>query len=286
LDRRIQGLDKGTYTICIGLEYIPSEYFEHCYSITITDDKKLVNGYIDCLNNLPEIHLNLPQNSNKYYVKALNENSSLIWEGNTNGYRRIDNANKYEYVTVSVYAPDYLNGDIVSYNLFIDDIPRFETYLELFRNDNQVSLSSYGGIPPYNIEIFNPDFGNFIDKKIEEEFTNEIFDLYNGVNYIRINHSEHCDDEFFEKVILYDDYKLFPNPTSDEAFVFFPKNLNPNMITLKLFDTSGKLVYQKQGNHHSNEIKLNISHLSNAVYILRLFEYHKPLSWSEKLIKK
>ncbi|HRX27923.1 MAG TPA: T9SS type A sorting domain-containing protein [Saprospiraceae bacterium] len=69
--------------------------------------------------------------------------------------------------------------------------------------------------------------------------------------------------------------RIFPNPTSNSITVDFV-SISDQVITVELFDITGKIIYQeKYGvNIGSNKLNLDMSQLSSGVYMLRLESYN------------
>ncbi len=72
------------------------------------------------------------------------------------------------------------------------------------------------------------------------------------------------------------DFKLYPNPT--QSVVYFSDNVLKN---IKLYSSDGRLLTQK---HQVNQI--DISDLTNGVYIIKLESLDGKLSWVKQIIKQ
>lgn len=69
-----------------------------------------------------------------------------------------------------------------------------------------------------------------------------------------------------DDVVLNDDVLIFPNPTSGELYLKTEKNLSK----VTIYNQTGSLVKTIQINESSNDVKINISDLPKALYILEL----------------
>ncbi len=77
------------------------------------------------------------------------------------------------------------------------------------------------------------------------------------------------EEDLFTEESEHFDFRIFPNPASETANVFF--TLGDNMdaqLSIHVFDLSGKLVYSQQviDPQANNGIELPISHLANGIY--------------------
>ncbi len=76
--------------------------------------------------------------------------------------------------------------------------------------------------------------------------------------------------------------KIFPNPSNDNITVQLENDFDNSNVTLSIYNLSGSLVHQSLQN---NNTQINLSHLKEGVYILRLIDKKKSLNYTCKLIK-
>ena len=74
---------------------------------------------------------------------------------------------------------------------------------------------------------------------------------------------------------VYDSMMLYPNPSDD----IIKLNSNEN-FNIKIYDLSGKVVFEKVGN------RFNIQALENSVYLIKLKGIDNGKSFTFKFIKK
>jgi hypothetical protein len=109
--------------------------------------------------------------------------------------------------------------------------------------------------------------------------------LYNGgIIYYRIKEVEGSGQSMYSKIVsiqlgnLSGNLSVYPNPAKGSAMVSFVSTTQ-NMISLRLFDLKGSLVWQQQYQSRigQNNISLdNVRTLSNGMYILQWFDGLKP----------
>ena len=63
---------------------------------------------------------------------------------------------------------------------------------------------------------------------------------------------------------------LYPNPSSGQVNIDFPQNLSMDQITFEIYDVTGSVVYKDQTDF-SQEISLDLNHLSEGTYTIRAF---------------
>jgi hypothetical protein len=69
--------------------------------------------------------------------------------------------------------------------------------------------------------------------------------------------------------------ELFPNPTNSKIALNSEKN-----YTIEIYDMQGQIVMKDKGN------KVDLSNLSNAVYILKAYDNYEKTTTSYKVVKK
>lgn len=74
---------------------------------------------------------------------------------------------------------------------------------------------------------------------------------------------------------------VYPNPASDKLFI--RDSENTRSLSVKMTNLLGQEVMYKMLNN--NESELDILHLDNGVYLLRIYDEHGFIIHSEKLIK-
>ncbi len=69
--------------------------------------------------------------------------------------------------------------------------------------------------------------------------------------------------------------ELFPNPTNSKIALNSEKN-----YTIEIYDMQGQIVMKDKGN------TIDLSNLSNAVYILKAYDNYEKTTTSYKVVKK
>lgn len=65
---------------------------------------------------------------------------------------------------------------------------------------------------------------------------------------------------------------IYPNPTTERAFIAWENTLLNKNVTIKIVNVEGKTFYQKNQNIASQTLPLELSNLSNGMYILQVYE--------------
>lgn len=65
---------------------------------------------------------------------------------------------------------------------------------------------------------------------------------------------------------------IYPNPTTERAFITWDNNLLHKNVTIKIVNVEGKMFYQKNQSIVSQTLPLELSNLSNGMYILQVYE--------------
>ena len=73
---------------------------------------------------------------------------------------------------------------------------------------------------------------------------------------------------------------IFPNPTSDEVNIHFEDGIKD--IEVQLFDQVGKLILSEQFGDSNVQETIQLSHLPNGIYLLKVFSEND--TFSEKII--
>lgn len=76
--------------------------------------------------------------------------------------------------------------------------------------------------------------------------------------------------------------KIYPNPTKGRIKIEIPEINKILAGSMKVFDNNGRTVYQQKNIKPSNLV--DISHVKNGFYFLKLRYQHETLEW--KIIKK
>ena len=108
-------------------------------------------------------------------------------------------------------------------------------------------------------------------------------EMHTGKNYYKLKQIDFNGDFEFSKIIslsldnegIPTDLSFYPNPTSD-----FIQIHNLNSSDIVIFDSAGKIVFQKSYNEVNPILKINISHLQSGIYFMKDKENFK------KIVKK
>ncbi len=80
-------------------------------------------------------------------------------------------------------------------------------------------------------------------------------------------------------------FRVYPNPAGDEIYISVAENNTDKSYVLKVFNTEGQLVLEKQFDLNLNQETVNVSGLRNGLYLLQLQGKQKVLH-SKLLISK
>lgn len=79
--------------------------------------------------------------------------------------------------------------------------------------------------------------------------------------------------------------KVYPNPATDIVNICFNKDLYQERTRIKLYNNSGKKIYDFQLPHNGNTLQLNIKNLEKGLYVYEI-TYKKQLLSKGKFIKQ
>ncbi|MBC8487475.1 MAG: T9SS type A sorting domain-containing protein [Bacteroidetes bacterium] len=80
-------------------------------------------------------------------------------------------------------------------------------------------------------------------------------------------------------------FDIYPNPAVNEVNLKLNKNKSWDNLTFSIFTIDGKKVFQKQIQGKGNMLNINISNLSEGIYVYRIFEKNNLIT-NGKFIKK
>ena len=135
------------------------------------------------------------------------------------------------------------------------------------------------------IKLEGPDkFYVSINNKIQV-FTQgtHTIELKNGMNEISINGEQECQGEYFERIYVSEDVRLYPNPTSGPVQLYIPGT--DNRININVLSIQGTRVWTDKINvNNSRVVELNLSNLEVGTYILKISG--NEINETLKVIKK
>jgi Secretion system C-terminal sorting domain len=141
-------------------------------------------------------------------------------------------------------------------------------------NDNgtcngSINLSFAGGNPPYRVSWLHIG-----------ATTPNITGLCHGTYAVEVTDDKNCSKIFYLSVALStaisdlvsnEAISIYPNPTSDHISIS-SQMLDSNLIPVVIFDYTGK---QVMSTILSNTDKLDVSHLQNGTYVLKIGAFHQ-----------
>lgn len=77
---------------------------------------------------------------------------------------------------------------------------------------------------------------------------------------------------------------IYPNPVSADLYVHF-ESLEETPYVLRLFDIHGRILNEIEIVAQVNLHKIDVSHLSSGVYLLKIYSSEKPVVSSERILK-
>jgi len=78
------------------------------------------------------------------------------------------------------------------------------------------------------------------------------------------------------------DVKVYPNPTSGEIKIDIGNFYDYQQVKLQIYNLSGRIVYQSD---YQNRSTVNLSNLSEGIYLLKLTDKQRLLNFTQKIIK-
>jgi len=286
----LKNLIAGNYKVCISIDAISPNQFSRCYNFSVIEDIYSIYGYVDCSNNEPKLQItyteeNIPTQINVYH------NNSTIWDGVYNNTFTIPAGISYENNNVCFTSSINELSNSYCHEVYIDDLPDFEVEQNtFFENNSFINISAEGGLPPYTISLsYSYDGTNYNTEifHIDEPFTNYTIPLYRGNSWVRISHSLNCNDQFRELIYILNEYKLFPNPTTDILNISIPINSQSNGSYIDIVDMNNRIIISEQSFGYSKtRLSIDVSQLSSAVYIVHIYDKNRKLLKVLKFIKK
>jgi hypothetical protein len=77
---------------------------------------------------------------------------------------------------------------------------------------------------------------------------------------------------------------IYPNPTSNRAYIKLSDNFHGGKYLIKIFSAEGLLVNEIISENSGSEIELDVSKLKSGLYVVRIAGDKK--SWQSKLLIK
>ncbi|MFD2516905.1 T9SS type A sorting domain-containing protein, partial [Salinimicrobium flavum] len=94
-------------------------------------------------------------------------------------------------------------------------------------------------------------------------------DLKNGVNEISIKGEQECQGEYFERIFVSEDVRLYPNPASGPVQIYIPGG--DNLIDISVLSLHGAQVWMdKVQVNDSRVVEINLGNLEAGTYILKI----------------
>ncbi|GGE21534.1 carbohydrate-binding protein [Psychroflexus salis] len=134
---------------------------------------------------------------------------------------------------------------------------------------------SLSGASLYYITLNNETF-------ITEQ--NEIeLQLTEGINELSVKTDTDCQG-IFKKTFVYDIApSVYPNPFQNTLFVI-PNTKDLESLPVEIYDLTGKLIFSKSYNTKDNQLNLNLSSLSNGIFVLKVITKQKTYNF--KIVKQ
>ena len=75
---------------------------------------------------------------------------------------------------------------------------------------------------------------------------------------------------------------VFPNPTKSQITINISNSSDYKQITVQIFSLTGRMVHQSV---YQNKTPIELSGLTEGIYLLRLTDKQKTLNYTQKIIK-
>ncbi|WP_299059214.1 CARDB domain-containing protein [uncultured Polaribacter sp.] len=282
----IDNLALGDYEATITFRDVPTSKYEYKFTFSVIENVFSAIGYIDCNSNNPHIKIDIPDEGVDYRIKVYDKNDRLYKTFIKNSTYGTRGGYKYQNMKVCVEGnSDFSNS--FCYPIYLDDMPEFKVERKVYNTENPyLELSISGGIPPYSVDLFDQETGNYLT---EVRFNNTVdkvkLNLDKGVNILRVQHYEFCDDTFIDEIIIFEDYSLFPNPTNTILKVGIPKGLQNKSNKLVIFDSNGKKVHSKLFDKFETTIAIDVSKLPSGFYFISVYDENDKVLMKKKFLK-
>jgi beta-glucanase (GH16 family) len=141
-------------------------------------------------------------------------------------------------------------------------------------NSSDLNLSLDGG----DVYYINLNGETFITDQSEIQLQ-----LSDGINNLSVKTNKDCQG-IFEKTIITDMTPLvYPNPVHNTLFIS-TNGLNLDNVPVEIFDLSGKLILSKSYIANNNQLKIDLSGVTNGFFMVRIATTEKIYNY--KIIKQ
>ena len=136
----------------------------------------------------------------------------------------------------------------------------------LNESEGSILLNIVGGVPPYDVEWSNGEFGSLINNLAAGVYTAIITDA----NDCRIERSYEIEGTTAIASFQARELKVFPNPSLGLIYIQLPETLHTKTSTIALYDMHGRLTGFQTGASAANQLFLKLNDYIPGLYIVNI----------------
>lgn len=141
--------------------------------------------------------------------------------------------------------------------------------------NNSIELNLSGS------DIYFIEINGVVTVTLEEKI---VLPLPKIENVISVKTDKECQGSFDETIILSQETFIYPNPVTNGELTVFLGQSGDNTVETSLFDLAGNQIMNKSFNSNDGTIKMNVSGLSQGIYLLNIKSDDRLFSY--KILKK